>query len=78
VPERCYKDKGCSGLPGGTSHSIIPDMIEAGTFMIAAAATKGDVTVKNIIPKHVESLSAKLVEMNVKVQEGGDYVRLSH
>jgi len=51
-------------------------MIEAGTFMIAAAATKGDVTVKNIIPKHVESLSAKLVEMNVKVQEGGDYVRV--
>ncbi|ADU75967.1 UDP-N-acetylglucosamine 1-carboxyvinyltransferase [Acetivibrio thermocellus AD2] len=70
------KIKGVPGLPGGTSHSIIPDMIEAGTFMIAAATTKGDVTVKNIIPKHVESLSAKLVEMNVKVQEGGDYVRV--
>jgi len=40
------KIKGVPGLPGGTSHSIIPDMIEAGTFMIAAAATKGDVTVK--------------------------------
>jgi len=70
------KIKGVDGLPGGACHSIIPDMIEAGTFMVAAAATKGDVTVRNIIPRHIESLSAKLVEMNVKIQEGGDYVRV--
>ncbi|GAE88936.1 UDP-N-acetylglucosamine 1-carboxyvinyltransferase [Acetivibrio straminisolvens] len=70
------KIKGVDGLPGGACHSIIPDMIEAGTFMVAAAATRGDVTVRNIIPRHIESLSAKLVEMNVKIQEGGDYVRV--
>lgn len=70
------KIKGVSSLAGGATHSVIPDMIEAGTFMIAAAATKGDVTIRNIIPKHVESLSAKLVEMNVRIDEGGDYVRV--
>ncbi|HHV30652.1 MAG TPA: UDP-N-acetylglucosamine 1-carboxyvinyltransferase [Clostridium sp.] len=70
------KIKGVSSLAGGTSHSIIPDMIEAGTFMVAAAATRGDVIIKNIIPKHIESLSAKLIEMNVEIQEGGDYVRV--
>lgn len=57
-------------------HSIIPDQIEAGTYMIAAAATKGDVLVKNVIPKHMESLSAKLAEMNVKVQELDDCIRV--
>ncbi|NLD47609.1 MAG: UDP-N-acetylglucosamine 1-carboxyvinyltransferase [Clostridiaceae bacterium] len=70
------KIKGVSSLAGGATHSVIPDMIEAGTFMIAAAATKGDVTIRNIIPKHVESLSAKLVEMNVRIDEGGDYMRV--
>ena len=50
------KIKGVSDLKGGAIHTIIPDQIEAGTFMIAAAATKGDVTIKNIIPKHMESL----------------------
>ncbi len=70
------KIKGVSNLTGGVSHSIIPDQIEAGTFMIAAAATKGDVLVKNVIPKHMESLSAKLIEMNVKVEDGGDWIRV--
>lgn len=70
------KIKGVPSLPGGATHSIIPDMIEAGTFMIAAAATMGDVTVRNIIPRHVESLSAKLIEMNVRVEGDGDYVRV--
>lgn len=70
------KIKGVTNLSGGASHSVIPDMIEAGSFMIAAAATKGDVTIKNIIPKHIESLSAKLVEMNVKIEEGGDWIRV--
>src|SRR5690554_4024180 len=70
------KIKGVPNLSGKAIHSIIPDQIEAGTFMIAAAATKGDVTVKNIIPKHMESLSAKLIEMNVEVIEGGDWIRV--
>ncbi|KNY29632.1 UDP-N-acetylglucosamine 1-carboxyvinyltransferase [Pseudobacteroides cellulosolvens] len=70
------KIKGVEVLSGGLTHSIIPDMIEAGTFMVAGAATKGDVVVKNIIPKHVESLTAKLIEMNVKVIEGEDWIRV--
>ena len=47
----------------GCNYSVIPDQIEAGTFMIAAAATKGDVTITNVIPKHLESISAKLIEV---------------
>ncbi len=70
------KVKGVESLKGGSVHSIIPDMIEAGTFMIAAAATGGDVTVRNIIPKHMESLSAKLIEMNIKLIEGDDWIRI--
>jgi len=70
------KVKGVSKMSGGASYSIIPDQIEAGTFMIAAAATNGNVVVKNIIPKHMESLTAKLVEMNVKVIEGEDWIHV--
>ncbi|HEX9062669.1 MAG TPA: UDP-N-acetylglucosamine 1-carboxyvinyltransferase [Clostridia bacterium] len=70
------KIKGVEKLSGGITHSVIPDQIEAGTFMIAAAATKGDVTIRNIIPKHMESLTAKLIEMNAEVQEGEDYIRV--
>lgn len=70
------KIKGVASLNGGGTHSIIPDMIEAGTFMIAAAATKGDVVVKNIIPKHMESLTAKLIEMGVNVIEDEDFIRI--
>ncbi len=70
------KIKGVSSLKGSAVHSIIPDMVEAGTFMIAAAATEGDVTVRNIIPKHMESLSAKLIEMNIKIIEGEDWIRV--
>lgn len=60
----------------GATYSIIPDQIEAGTYMVAAAATGGDVTVKNVTPKHLESISAKLVEMGVTVEEGDDSVRV--
>ncbi|MBQ7444772.1 MAG: UDP-N-acetylglucosamine 1-carboxyvinyltransferase [Clostridia bacterium] len=60
----------------GCVYSIIPDQIEAGTFMVAAAATHGDVTVKNIIPKHQEALTAKLEEMNIGVKEGPDWIRI--
>ena len=59
-----------------TEYSIIPDQIEAGTFMLAAAATKGDVTVKNVIPKHLEAISAKLLEVGCEVQEFDDAVRV--
>lgn len=61
----------------GCNYSVIPDQIEAGTFMIAAAATKGDVTISNVIPKHLESISAKLIEMGAKVEEGDDSVRVT-
>lgn len=61
----------------GCNYSVIPDQIEAGTFMIAAAATKGDVTITNIIPKHLESISAKLIEMGAIVEEGDDSVRVT-
>lgn len=60
----------------GTSYSIIPDQIEAGTFMIAAAVTGGDVTVCDVIPKHLESISAKLIEMGCIVEEGDETVRV--
>ena len=68
--------RGVKSLKGDVVHSIIPDQIEAGTFMIAAAATRGDVLVKNVIPKHMESLTAKLIEMNVKVEEFDDSIRI--
>lgn len=60
----------------GTTYSIIPDQIEAGTYMVAAAATGGDVLVKNVIPKHLESITAKLEEMGVEVTEYDDSIRV--
>lgn len=61
---------------GKAVYSIIPDQIEAGTFMIAAAATRGDVLVKNVIPKHLEAITAKLVEIGATVEEYDDAVRV--
>jgi len=60
----------------GSEYSIIPDQIEAGTFMFAAAASMGDVLVKNVIPKHLEAFTAKLLEVGVKVIEYDDAVRV--
>ena len=60
----------------GTEYSIIPDQIEAGTFMCAAAATRGDITVRNVIPKHLEAISAKLLEIGCEVVEFDDAVRV--
>ena len=60
----------------GSEYSIIPDQIEAGTFMIAAAATRGDVLVKNVIPKHLDAITAKLVEIGCEVEEFDDAVRV--
>ncbi len=57
-------------------YSIIPDQIEAGTFMMAAAATRGDILVKNVIPKHLEAISAKLMEIGAEVEEWDDSVRV--
>lgn len=69
------KIKGVKKLHG-TEYSIIPDQIEAGTFMCAAAITRGDVMVKNVIPKHLEAISAKLLEMGCEVVEFDDAVRV--
>ncbi len=60
----------------GTTYSIIPDQIEAGTFMFAAAITKGDIMIKNIIPKHLESISAKLIEIGCEIEEFDDCLRV--
>ena len=59
-----------------TNYSIIPDQIEAGTFMTAAVATKGDIMIRNVIPKHLEAISAKLIEIGAEVDEFDDAVRV--
>jgi len=69
------KIKGVEKL-GGCEHTIIPDQMEAGTYMIAAAASKGDVIVKNIIPTHLDSISAKMREMGIDIIENGDSLRV--
>lgn len=69
--------RGVQKLSGGKTYSVVPDMIEAGTFMIAAAITKGNITVKNIIPEHMESLTSKLNETgSVSIEEGDDYINI--
>lgn len=67
-----------NGVPRlhGTTYSIIPDQIEAGTFMFAAAATGGDVLIKDVIPKHLEAITAKLVEIGCHVEEFDDSIRV--
>jgi UDP-N-acetylglucosamine 1-carboxyvinyltransferase len=69
------KIEGVNGLHSG-EYQIIPDRIEAGTYMIATAITAGDVTVANVIPEHMDALTAKLRESGVKVEEGDDYLRV--
>jgi UDP-N-acetylglucosamine 1-carboxyvinyltransferase len=71
------KINGVDRLAGGGFHSVIPDQIEAGTFMIAAAATNGNVIIKNVIPKHLESVTAKLTEIGVEVKEFEDSIGVS-
>ena len=60
----------------GTNYAVIPDQIEAGTFMIAAAATKGDVLIKNVIPKHLESITKKLEKIGVNIEQFDDSIRV--
>ncbi|MBR2749582.1 MAG: UDP-N-acetylglucosamine 1-carboxyvinyltransferase [Clostridiales bacterium] len=69
--------KGVPVLPGGYSYSVIPDQIEAGTYMIAAAVTRGDVTIHNLIPKHMEPLTAKMIDMGFDIDQGDDWIRVS-
>ncbi len=69
------KIRGVNSLHG-TEYTIIPDQIEAGTYMIAAAATKGDVIVNNIIPKHLEPITSKLRKIGVVIEEHDEYVRV--
>jgi UDP-N-acetylglucosamine 1-carboxyvinyltransferase len=63
-------------LMHGCRHSIIPDRIQVGTYMIIAAATRGDITIENVIPKHMEALTAKLQEMGVEVIEMDESIRV--
>lgn len=72
------KISGVKELRGGATYSIVPDQIEAGTFMIAAAASHGDVVITNCITKHLDPISAKLIEMGVNIEESedGDKIRV--
>ena len=70
------KIRGVKALHGGF-YSIIPDQIEAGTYMAAVAAVGGNVLIKNVIPKHMDCISAKLVEMGVEIEEGDDEIVVS-
>ena len=70
------KINGVKRLAGNSTYSIVPDQIEAGTFMIAALASKGDVLIKNCITKHLEPLTAKIVEMGGHVEDFGDEIRV--
>ena len=67
---------GVANLHGNSSYSIVPDQIEAGTFMLAAVASQGDITIHNCITKHLECLTAKIVEMGATVEENGDSIRV--
>ena len=71
----CIKIRGVKKLRS-TTYSIIPDQIEAGTYMVAAAITNGDLLIKNVIPKHLESISAKLQEIGVFVEEFDESIRV--
>lgn len=71
------KIKGVTALHG-CEHTVIPDQMEAGTFMAAAAVTKGDVLIKNVIPTHLEAISAKLREMGAEVTEYEDSIRVKN
>ena len=70
------KINGVKELKGNATYSVVPDQIEAGTFMLAAIASKGDITIRNCITKHLESIIAKVVEIGGNVYENGDYCRV--
>lgn len=70
------KINGVEKLCGNTTYSVVPDQIEAGTFMLAAVATKGDILIKNCIPEHLDCLTAKIVEMGANVEIHDDSIRV--
>ena len=70
------KINGVKELKGNATYSIVPDQIEAGTFMLAAIASRGDILIKNCITKHLEPLTAKILEMGGKVEDNGDSIRV--
>ncbi len=70
------KINGVEKLHGNATYSIVPDQIEAGTFMLAAVATQGDLTLKNCITKHLESITAKIIEIGGNVEDNGDSIRV--
>ena len=70
------KIHGVKELHGGSAYSVVPDQIEAGTFMLAAVASRGDIIIKNCIPEHLEPLTAKVVEIGAHVEENGDEVHV--
>ena len=71
------KINGVKELKGDCSYSVVPDQIETGTFMLAAIASRGDILIKNCIPEHMDSLSAKILEMGGKIEDYGDSMRVS-
>ena len=71
------KINGVKELKGDCSYSIVPDQIETGTFMLAAIASKGDILIKNCIPEHMDSLSAKIIEMGGIIEDHGDSMRVT-
>lgn len=70
------KINGVKELKGNATYSIVPDQIEAGTFMLAAVASRGDILIKNCITKHLEPLTAKILEIGAKVEDNGDSIRV--
>lgn len=70
------KINGVEKLHGNATYSVVPDQIEAGTFMLAAVATRGDLTLKNCITKHLESITAKIIEVGGNVEDNGDSIRV--
>lgn len=70
------KINGVTELKGGQSYSVVPDQIEAGTFMLAAVASKGDLTIKNCIPEHLECITAKILEIGGNVEANEDSIRV--
>lgn len=70
------KINGVESLKGGATYSVVPDQIEAGTFMLAAIASKGDIILKNCISEHLDCLTAKIIEMGGNVEESGDEIRV--
>ena len=70
------KVNGVKKLAGNSTYSIVPDQIEAGTFMLAAVASQGDILIKNCITKHLESITAKIIEIGGHVEDNGDEIRV--